>query len=162
VSATVPVVQKPEDAAMKKLLEGSRGLGIGGGILDNTPFDPDTWPSVDPSQFVHLATAYHVYLKNNTNEPISVAFGCYRRVGANGGKTVYDWVFSGWYNLSPYERAFMGPVEGRNIYVYAKGKNLQWGGNFNHNVWVGQNIVLPFKHVDMGKYYNKFTYTFNR
>lgn len=128
--------------------------------------DLPTIPGVpSPGQVIgSVATLgrFRVSIKNETAYPISV---CWHRLvkefDYQGDPGKLRWRSEGWWNLAPFEEAYIGTTEGRNVYFHAvaQGGRLTWGGNVYQNV-NGRQVGMF--HVDMGHTFSYFTQRFTR
>jgi hypothetical protein len=75
-----------------------------------------------------------IYLKNSTNQTISVAVDVRPFEVIPGNVTVMSdpddsgWRVQAWYNLAPGERVHVANTANGIVYFYAEGKGLKWDG----------------------------------
>lgn len=82
-----------------------------------------------------------IYLKNETNEPISVAIRVILFEVRDGNLTYIDdpsaspWTTKKWYKLNPGERAHVADTNNTIVYTYAKSDSgKEWAGSHRVNV----------------------------
>jgi len=104
-----------------------------------------------------IEQVYKINVKNNTAHPIKVHVewyvqgppnqdSCLAHVGAGCPDNSY-WNQNSYWDFQPGESAFL--VRTKNRTAYFSAESLDGSGQW------------PVQQVDMGKYYNTFTYTFN-